>query len=58
MLEVLKFVVLAVPEHGPDIIVDICNILEISATCEATFGPLGVGTVITQVTANKDAEYD
>ncbi|KAG6897504.1 hypothetical protein C0992_000934 [Termitomyces sp. T32_za158] len=55
MLEVLKFVSLAVPKHGPDVMVDICNTLKLSTTCEATFGPLADGSVITQVAANMDA---
>lgn len=58
MLEVLKFVALAVPEHGPDVVVDICETLKISATCQATFGLLGVGSVITQVAANMDVGGD
>ncbi|KAG6897501.1 hypothetical protein C0992_000931 [Termitomyces sp. T32_za158] len=55
MLEVLKFVSLADPKHGPDVMVDICNTLKLSTTCEATFGPLADGSVITQVAANMDA---
>ncbi|KNZ72246.1 Sphingomyelin phosphodiesterase [Termitomyces sp. J132] len=55
ILEVLKFVALAAPERGPDLFVDICNTLKLSSTCEATFGLLGIGSVITQVVANFDA---
>ncbi|KAG6867077.1 hypothetical protein C0993_007005 [Termitomyces sp. T159_Od127] len=55
MLEVLKFVALAAPKQGPDVVVDICNTLKISTTCEATMGRLSLGSVITQVAANMDA---
>ncbi|KAG6873835.1 hypothetical protein C0995_010447 [Termitomyces sp. Mi166 len=55
ILEVLKFVALAAPEHGPDLAVDICNLLKLSSTCKADFGLLSDGSVITQVVGNMDA---
>ncbi|KAG6846105.1 hypothetical protein H0H87_006469 [Tephrocybe sp. NHM501043] len=57
ILEVLKFVALAAPEHGPDLYASICNTLNLSSTCEATYGKsgTGLGAVITQVAANMDA---
>ena len=56
LLEVLKFVSLAAPERGPDLVVVLCGTLKLSSTCEATFGRQGsgLGAVITQVVANAD----
>jgi sphingomyelin phosphodiesterase len=56
LLEVLKFVSLAAPERGPDLVVVLCGTLKLFSTCEATFGRQGsgLGAVITQVVANAD----
>jgi hypothetical protein len=56
LLEVLKFLSLAAPERGPDLVVVLCGVLKLSSTCEATFGRhgTGMGAVITQVVANAD----
>lgn len=56
LLEVLKFLSLAAPERGPDLVVVLCSVLKLSSTCEATFGMRGsgLGAVITQVIANAD----
>lgn len=55
LLEILKFISLAAPERGPDLVVVLfCGFSNPSSTCQATYGRLGVGTVITQVIANAD----
>jgi hypothetical protein len=54
LLEILKFISLAAPERGPDLVVVLCGVYKLSSTCEAIYGRLGVGTVITQVIANAD----
>ena len=54
-LEVAKFLALAAPEQGPELAVALCNKYKFSTTCEATFGALSKGGVVTQVIANADA---
>jgi sphingomyelin phosphodiesterase len=54
LLEVFKFISLAAPEQGPDLLVAHCNLTNLSPTCEATFGRRNLGAVITQVLANAD----
>ncbi|KAF8230055.1 hypothetical protein L208DRAFT_1438751 [Tricholoma matsutake] len=54
LLEVLKFISLAAPERGPDLVVVLCGVLKLSSTCEVTFGRSGLAAVITQVIANAD----
>lgn len=47
---------LAAPEKTPDLLVALCNLLNLTspAACSGNYGRLGVGAVITQVLANAD----
>ncbi|EJD54425.1 sphingomyelin phosphodiesterase [Auricularia subglabra TFB-10046 SS5] len=53
-LEVAKFLVLAAPELGPTLAVDLCERFQLSSTCGTTYSRLALGSVITQVVANAD----
>lgn len=53
-LQVAKFLALAAPEQGSTLAVDLCTTYNFSSTCQATYGPLALGPVITQVVANAD----
>jgi hypothetical protein len=54
MLEILKFVSLAAPEQGPDLVIALCQRNKLSKNCQETHGRNGFGSVITQVLANGD----
>lgn len=54
ILEVLKFVSLAAPEETPNLAVQLCDKLDLSSNCENQFGPLSLGSPLTQVLANAD----
>lgn len=54
LLEVLKFVALAAPEQTPDLLIETCNLLQLSSTCNVTFGRANDGAVMTQVLSNAD----
>jgi sphingomyelin phosphodiesterase len=53
-LEVAKFLALAAPEQGPTLAVKLCLEFNFSTTCEATYGAINLGSVVTQVVANAD----
>ena len=53
-LTIAKFVALAAPEQGSNMVVFLCNAFKISSTCEATYGINASGPIITQVLANAD----
>ncbi|KAL0580838.1 hypothetical protein V5O48_001214 [Marasmius crinis-equi] len=53
-LEVAKFLIMAAPEEGPRLAVELCQTFGFSSTCETTYGLLGLGSVITQVVGNAD----
>ncbi|KAI0066506.1 Metallo-dependent phosphatase [Artomyces pyxidatus] len=53
-LEVAKFLSLAAPSQGPEFVIFLCNEFKLSSTCNITYGPLALGSVITQVLANAD----
>ncbi|KAI5119769.1 hypothetical protein M0805_009240 [Coniferiporia weirii] len=54
-----KMVALAAPEHGPAVVVGLCEAFQVSSDCSTTLGPLALGNVVTQVLANADvAGYD
>lgn len=53
-LAVGKFLSLAAPDQGPDFAIFLCHQLRLSSTCEATFGPDALGSVVTQVLASAD----
>ncbi|KAF5392498.1 hypothetical protein D9757_002323 [Collybiopsis confluens] len=53
-MEVAKFLALSAPEQGPILAVELCNFFNFSTTCNATFGPDALGSVITQVVGNAD----
>lgn len=58
-LGIAKFVALSAPHEGPAVVVGLCNAFKLSSTCSTTFGPLALGSVVTQVLANADvAGYD
>ncbi|OCH90081.1 hypothetical protein OBBRIDRAFT_812864 [Obba rivulosa] len=54
ILEVLKFVSLAAPQETPNLVVLLCEKLDLSSNCEDEFGPLTLGSTLTQVLANAD----
>ncbi|OCH87481.1 sphingomyelin phosphodiesterase [Obba rivulosa] len=53
-LEVAKFLVMAEPEQGPPLAVQICNQFNFNPNCEGQYGILGAGSPITQAIANAD----
>jgi sphingomyelin phosphodiesterase len=53
-LQVAKFVALANPALGPTLAVRACEQFNYSKTCGTSYGPRGLGPVITQVVANAD----
>ncbi|THH33122.1 hypothetical protein EUX98_g1075 [Antrodiella citrinella] len=53
-LEVAKFLAMAAPSEGPALAVAICNHFNFNSDCFTEFGPLGLGSVVTQVVANAD----
>ncbi|KAJ8084601.1 hypothetical protein PM082_003374 [Marasmius tenuissimus] len=53
-LEVAKFLIMAAPEEGPKLAVELCQSFGFSNTCERTYGLLGIGSVVTQVVGNAD----
>ncbi|KIK70576.1 hypothetical protein GYMLUDRAFT_281307 [Collybiopsis luxurians FD-317 M1] len=53
-MEVAKFLALSAPEQGPTFAVELCNFFGFSSTCNATYGPDALGSVITQVVGNAD----
>ncbi|EJD04893.1 uncharacterized protein FOMMEDRAFT_18613 [Fomitiporia mediterranea MF3/22] len=55
-LGILKFVALAAPEQGPAAVVAMCQAFKLSSNCNTAFGPLALGSVITQVVARADVE--
>ncbi|KII93956.1 hypothetical protein PLICRDRAFT_695030 [Plicaturopsis crispa FD-325 SS-3] len=54
-LEVAKFLALAAPHEGPALIVQMCEHFAFSSSCATTYGPLGLGNILTQVISNADA---
>lgn len=59
VLGIAKFVALAAPQEGPAVVVEICNAFKLSSSCSTSFGPLALGSVVTQVLANADVSgYD
>ncbi|KAN0134393.1 Metallo-dependent phosphatase-like protein [Lactarius tabidus] len=58
-LQVAKFLSLAAPEQGPAFFVFLCQQLQLSSSCNTTYGATTYGSVLTQVLANADvAGYD
>ena len=53
-LEVAKFLIMAAPEEGPKLAVELCQFFGFSSTCEQTYSLLGIGSVVTQVVGNAD----
>ncbi|KAI0319038.1 Metallo-dependent phosphatase [Amylostereum chailletii] len=51
-LEVAQFLVQAAPEQGPALAIQLCKLFDLTSTCEATYGPNALGSVVTQVLAN------
>lgn len=54
-MEVFKFLAMAAPEEGPTFAVQVCELFDLSSTCNATYGADVLGSVVTQVVANSDA---
>ncbi|KAH9962705.1 Metallo-dependent phosphatase [Lactifluus volemus] len=53
-LEIAKFISLAAPEQGPAFSIFLCEQFKLSSTCNTTYGPTTLGSVITQVLAYAD----
>ena len=53
-LEILKFISLAAPEQGPDLVVALCQLRNLSRNCQEIYNRQSLGSVITQVLANGD----
>ncbi|KIJ65063.1 hypothetical protein HYDPIDRAFT_27793 [Hydnomerulius pinastri MD-312] len=53
-LEAAKFLALAAPEQGSNLAVALCEYFKYSSTCEASYGPLALGPIFTQVVAYAD----
>ncbi|KAF9245896.1 Metallo-dependent phosphatase-like protein [Melanogaster broomeanus] len=53
-LEVAKFLALSAPDQGSNFAVALCEYFDHSSTCEATYGPLALGPVLTQVMSYAD----
>lgn len=54
ILEIAKFLSLAAPDQGPDLVVGLCKLFKLSSTCDDSYGRLALGPVLTQVLANAD----
>ncbi|KIK96557.1 hypothetical protein PAXRUDRAFT_825836 [Paxillus rubicundulus Ve08.2h10] len=53
-LEVAKFLALSAPDQGSNLAVALCEYFNHSSTCEATYGPLALGPILTQVLSYAD----
>lgn len=53
-LEVAKFLFLAAPEQGPAFAIELCDVFDLTSTCNQTYGPNDMGNVVTQVYAQAD----
>ncbi|KAI9570367.1 Metallo-dependent phosphatase [Boletus coccyginus] len=53
-LEVAKFLALSAPDQGPSFAVALCEYFNYSSVCEANYGPLTLGPVLTQVMSFAD----
>lgn len=53
-LVVAKFVSLAAPEYGPDIVIVLCETFGLSSDCPTSYGRLALGSPFTQVLARAD----
>ncbi|KAG9312426.1 Metallo-dependent phosphatase-like protein [Chiua virens] len=53
-LEVAKFLALSAPGQGSNFTVSLCEYFDYSSTCEATYGPLALGPIFTQVMSFAD----
>ncbi|KIJ21978.1 hypothetical protein PAXINDRAFT_124362 [Paxillus involutus ATCC 200175] len=53
-LEVAKFLALSAPDQGSNFAVTLCEYFNHSTTCEATYGPLALGPILTQVLSYAD----
>ncbi|KAF4611481.1 hypothetical protein D9613_004138 [Agrocybe pediades] len=55
ILEVAKFVSLAVPSKGPTYFIQFCKAFKLATNCDVTYGQFsGIGSALTQVVANAD----
>ncbi|KAH8112141.1 Metallo-dependent phosphatase-like protein [Phellopilus nigrolimitatus] len=54
-----QLVALAAPEEGPAAAVALCEAFALESACATAYGPLALGSVVTQVLANADVQgYD
>ncbi|KAF8560146.1 sphingomyelin phosphodiesterase [Imleria badia] len=53
-LEVAKFLALSAPDQGSNFAVALCEYFNYSSTCEANYGPLTLGPILTQVMSFAD----
>ncbi|KAH7886007.1 Metallo-dependent phosphatase [Phlebopus sp. FC_14] len=53
-LQPAKFLALSAPDQGPRLALALCEYFNYSSDCEATYGPLALGPVLTQVLAYAD----
>ena len=53
-LEVAKFLALSAPDQGSNFTVALCEYFNHSSTCEASYGSLTLGPVLTQVMSFAD----
>lgn len=53
-LEVAKFLALSAPDQGSNFTVALCEYFNYSSSCEANYGPLALGPILTQVMSFAD----